>query len=179
MTAIIVSPLARIAEMAVRHRATEMVSLLAANQDFHRPAVIAKDRHLLLGMNDIAFAGTGDLVPPGEAHVEEIIRFARAWNREAPLLIHCWMGVSRSPAAAVIASLAVHPEEEDDSLARRLRSASPYATPNALMIEIGDALLGRQGRLVKAIKSIGRGADADGNAPFVLPLYGKATADAG
>ncbi len=179
MTAIIVSPLARIAEMAVRHRATEMVSLLAANQDFHRPAVISKDRHLLLGMNDIAFAGTGDLVAPAEVHVEEIIRFARTWNREAPLLIHCWMGVSRSPAAAVIASLAVHPEEEDESLARRLREASPYATPNARLIEMGDVMLGRQGRLVRAIKAIGRGADADGNAPFVLPLHAKATADAG
>lgn len=179
MTAIIVSPLARIAEMAVRHRATEMVSLLAANQEFHRPAVIARERHLLLGMNDISFAGTGDLVAPGEVHVEEIIRFARAWNREAPLLIHCWMGVSRSPAAAVIASLAVNPEEDDDSLARRLREASPFCTPNTRLIEIGDAMLGRQGRLIKAIKAIGRGADADGNTPFLLPLYQQATTDAG
>lgn len=171
MSAIVVSPLARIAEMAVRHGATEMVSLLAANQAFHRPAVIDRARHLMLGMNDIAFAGTGDLVAPGETHVAEIIRFAREWNRKAPLLIHCWMGVSRSPAAAVIASLAVHPEEEDESLARRLRQASPFATPNARLIEIGDSMLGREGRLVRAVKAIGRGADADGNAPFVLPLY--------
>lgn len=172
MTAIVVSPLARIAEMAVRHGATEMVSLLAADQAFHRPAVIDPARHLLLGMNDIASAGTGNLVAPGEAHVADIIRFAREWKRDAPLLIHCWMGVSRSPAAAVIASLVVHPEEEDESLARRLRLASPFATPNPRLIEIGDLMLGRQGRLVRAIKAIGRGADTDGNAPFVLSLYG-------
>lgn len=176
MTAIVVSPLSRIAEMAVRHRAREMVSLLAAGQDFHRPAVIDRDRHLLLGMNDIAFAGTGDLVAPGEAHVAAIIDFARGWDRSAPLLVHCWMGVSRSPAAALIASLAVHPEEEDAALAARLRAVSPFATPNARLIEIADAMLERQGRLVAAVKSIGRGADADGNAPFVLPLYAPAEA---
>lgn len=176
MTAIIVSPLTRIAEMAVRHRATEMVSLLAAGQDFHRPAVIAKDRHLVLGLNDITFAGTGNLIAPGEVHVEEIIRFARAWNREAPLLIHCWMGVSRSPAAALIASLAVHPEEEDAALAARLRAASPFATPNARLIDIADGMLERKGALIRAVAGIGRGADADGNAPFVLPLYQPAPA---
>ena len=173
MTAIVVSPLARIAEMAVRHKAREMVSLLAAGQDFHRPAVIDRNRHLLLGMNDIAFAGTGNLVAPGEGHVQSIIEFARAWDRQAPLLVHCWMGVSRSPAAAVIAALAVEPEEDDDSIATRLRAASPYATPNTRLIEIGDALLGRNGRLVRAIAAIGRGADADGNAPFVLPLFSR------
>lgn len=171
MTAIVVSPLSRIAELAVRHKAVEMVSLLAKGQDFHRPAVISRDRHLILGVNDISFAGTGDLIAPGEAHVAAIIDFARSWDRSAPLLIHCWMGVSRSPAAAVIASLAVHPEEDDDMLARRLREASPYATPNARLIEIGDSMLGRNGRLIRAIAGIGRGADADGNAPFVLPLY--------
>ncbi len=176
MTAIVVSPLSRIAEMAVRHKAREMVSLLAAGQDFHRPAVIAADRHLLLGMNDITFAGTGDLVAPGEAHVAGIIEFARSWDRSFPLLIHCWMGVSRSPAAALIASLSVHPEEEDRALAARLRAASPFATPNSRLIEIADSMLDRKGQLVKAVAEIGRGADADGNAPFVLPLFSTVTA---
>lgn len=170
MTAIVVSPLARIAEMAVRHGAREMVSLMAKEQNFHRPAVIKAERHLLLNMNDISFAGTGDLVAPQESHVRAIIDFAIGWDRSAPLLIHCWMGVSRSPAAALITALAVHPEEDDLVLARRLRTSSPFATPNARLVAIGDDLLGRRGRLVAAVKEIGRGADADGNAPFMLPL---------
>ncbi|ATN33726.1 protein tyrosine phosphatase [Rhizobium sp. ACO-34A] len=170
MSYIVVAPLSRIAEMAVRHKAREMVSLIAEGQDFHRPAVIAAERHLKLKMNDISFAGTGNLIAPQEAHVREIIDFARSWDRTAPLLIHCWMGVSRSPAAALIASLAVSPDEDDDILAKRLRAASPYATPNTRLIEIGDTLLGRGGALVRAVKAIGRGADADGNAPFTLAL---------
>ncbi len=174
MSYIVVAPLSRIAEMAVRHKAREMISLIAEGQDFHRPAVIAKERHLKLGMNDISFAGTGNLVAPQEAHVREIIDFTRSWDRASPLLIHCWMGVSRSPAAALIASLAVAPDEADDLLVRRLRAASPYATPNARLVEIGDDLLGRGGALVHAVKTIGRGADADGNAPFTLTLPAEA-----
>jgi predicted protein tyrosine phosphatase len=174
VTTIVVSPLSRIAEMAVRHRSREMISLIAKEQAFHRPAVISAERHLLLGMNDITFAGTGGLVAPQESHVQAIIDFARDWDRSAPLLIHCWMGVSRSPAAALIAALAVHPEEDDVALVRRLRSASPYATPNARLVQIGDEMLGRGGRLVDALRSIGRGADADGNAPFVLTFGDEA-----
>ncbi|XHE13860.1 tyrosine phosphatase family protein [Agrobacterium deltaense] len=170
MTAIVVSPLSRIAEMAVKHKAREMVTLIAKEQTFHRPAVIAADRHLTLAMNDIAFKGTGDLIAPDDAHVLRLIDFAREWDQSAPLLIHCWMGVSRSPAAAVIAALSLYPDQDEMALALSLRAASPYATPNARIIAIGDRLLGRDGRLVKAIKSIGRGADTDGNVPFVLPL---------
>jgi predicted protein tyrosine phosphatase len=170
MTSIVVTPLARIAEMAVRHRAREMISLMAKEQSFHRPAVIQAHRHLLLHMNDIAFKGTGNLVAPDETHVREIIDFAAEWDQTAPLIVHCWMGVSRSPAAAVIAALSLRPDQSEEELAQRLRAASPHATPNMRIIEIGDQLLGRDGRLVKAIKAIGRGADADGNAPFVLAL---------
>lgn len=174
MTAIVVCPLDKIAELAVRHRAREMVSLVADGQDFHRPGVIRADRHLMLRMNDIAFAGTGTLVAPGEEHVTRLIDFARSWDRTAPLLIHCWMGVSRSPAAAVIAALAVEPDQDDEALASRLRQVAPHATPNTRLIEFGDRALNRKGRLIAAIKAIGRGAEADGRASFVLPLAGAA-----
>ncbi|MBX4928322.1 tyrosine phosphatase family protein [Rhizobium binae] len=170
MSVIIVSPLSRIAELAVRHKARDMISLIAKEQAFHRPGVIAPERHLTLAMNDIAFKGTGGLVAPDETHVRQLIDFATSWRQETPLLIHCWMGVSRSPAAALIAALSLAPDQKEEELARRLRAASPFATPNARLIEIGDALLERGGRLVAAVRAIGRGADADGNTPFVLAI---------
>ncbi|TDK37155.1 protein tyrosine phosphatase [Rhizobium deserti] len=170
MTAIVVCPLADIAEIAVRHGARHMVSLIAERQDFHRPGLIAADRHLKLAMNDITFAGTGDLIAPSEAHVERLIAFVRQWDRQAPIVIHCWMGVSRSPAAALIAALSLDPQEDDFALAARLRGVAPHATPNTRLIEIGDRMLSRDGRLIAAVKSIGRGAEADGRASFVLPL---------
>lgn len=170
MSAIIVSPLGRIAEMAVRHHAKEMISLMAEDHAFHRPAVIAADRHLLLGMNDISFGGGGKLVAPQESHVKQIIDFALSWDQGSPLLIHCWMGVSRSPAAALIAALAVRPDLGDEMLVERLRRASPQVTPNTRLVAFGDAMLERGGRLIAAVKKAGRGADSDGNLPFVLDL---------
>ncbi len=167
---IVVAPLPKVAEMAVRNGCREMISLVAPKQFFHRPAVIDPARHLLLSLNDIAFAGTGALVAPQEAHVAAVIAFARSWDRTAPLLIHCMMGVSRSPAAALIAALAVAPDQDDEALALRLRAVSRQATPNARIVAIGDALLGRQGRLVAAVKTIGRGADYVGDQPFSLPV---------
>ena len=180
MSRIVVAPLSRIAEMAVRNRCREMVSLVAPRQDFHRPAVIDPARHLLLGVNDIAFSGTGDLVAPQETHVEAVIAFARSWDRQAPLLIHCMMGVSRSPAAALIAALSVFPDQDDDALALRLRAASRQATPNSRIVDIGDALLSRGGRLVRAVRQIGRGADYAGEQPFSFAIDPRFTeTDAG
>ncbi|PZU22339.1 MAG: protein tyrosine phosphatase [Shinella sp.] len=170
MSFIVVSPLTRIAEMAVRHRARDMVTLLSEGHDFHRPGVIAPERHLVLRMHDIGCSTAGNMIGPQEAQVEKLIGFARAWNGETPLLIHCWMGVSRSPAAALIAALAIAPETDEKELALRLRKASPHASPNQRIVALGDALLQRGGRLTAAVKLIGRGVDADGDAPFVLPL---------
>ena len=159
MPYIVICRLDQIAETAVLHNAREMVSLLAENQQFHRPGVIDQNRHLILGVNDIAEAQSG-LTAPAEQHVDRLIRFAHGWDRRAPLIVHCWLGISRSPAAAAITALALHPDQDEFDLAHRLRTASPFVTPNPKLIEIGDSMLGRGGRLVRAVKAIGRGADA-------------------
>lgn len=179
MSFIVVSPLDRIAEAAVRHGARDMVSLLSEGHDFHRPGVIEPERHLTLRMNDIITAVTGTMIGPQDEHVERLIDFARRWDRQTPLLIHCWLGISRSPAGALIAALSVEPDTDEVELAARLRKASPYASPNPRLIAIGDRILKRDGRLVAAVRGMGRGADADGNIPFVLPLVRGEDADAG
>ena len=168
MPRIIISPLKSIGEMAARHGAREMITLIAEDHNFHRPGLIDPARHLNVTVNDITFAGKEGLIAPAESHVEAIVDFARAWDQASPLLIHCWMGISRSPAAAVIAALAVEPDQDETVLALRLRASSAYVTPNSRLIEIGDRLLSRNGRLAAAIKAIGRGADTDGNVPFVF-----------
>ena len=165
MPVIAVSPLSMIAETAVRQKSREMISLLAEGQHFHRPAVIDPARHLLLGVNDIVCVEDG-LVEPQEIHVRRIIEFAREWDQSAPLLVHCWFGVSRSPAAALIAALAVKPDLDDAELAATLRAASPQASPNLGLISIGDRLLSRESKLLSAVGSIGRGAEFEKEQPF-------------
>src|ERR1700752_1328897 len=103
---IIVCPLSRIAETAASHRAGRMVTLLTAGTPVTRPASLTEADHLLLEMHDIT-EDLPDMTPPGEAHVEALLGFARAWDRRAPMLIHCFAGISRSTAAAFTVAAAL------------------------------------------------------------------------
>lgn len=169
MSYLVVCRLNQIAETAVLHGAREMISLMAQGQEFHRPAVIEASRHLNLGVNDISDETEG-LVAPAHAHVERIIDFAGGWDRSAPLVIHCWFGISRSPAAALITALSLAPDQDEDELTARLRTASPFVTPNPRLVAIGDEILGRNGRLVRAVERIGRGAETSQGERFCLGL---------
>jgi predicted protein tyrosine phosphatase len=74
------------------------------------------------------------------------------------MVMHCYAGVSRSTAAAFIALCALTHDPEI-AIARNLRRLSPSATPNRRLVALADDILSRQGRMVAAVDSIGRGAD--------------------
>ena len=107
---------------------------------------------------------------PDEPHVAELIEFVRGWDRCAPLVVHCYMGISRSTASAYVSVCALNPQRNEHSIAQALRRASPTATPNIRIVSLADRLLGRDGRMVAAIETIGRGIMADEAAPFRLDL---------
>jgi predicted protein tyrosine phosphatase len=109
---------------------------------------------------------------PGEEHVRRLLGFAYEWDRAKPMVIHCYAGVSRSTAAAYIVAAALNPAQGEAELAAMLRWLSPSATPNPRLIAVADALLGREGRMVAAIKGIGRGAEAFEGEPFELDPFG-------
>jgi predicted protein tyrosine phosphatase len=83
-------------------------------------------------------------------------------------LIHCWAGISRSTASAFAALCILRPSADEIELAQELRAASPSATPNRLITTQVDRLLGRKGRMLKAVEQIGRGANAYEGSPFIL-----------
>jgi predicted protein tyrosine phosphatase len=85
------------------------------------------------------------------------------------MVIHCWAGISRSTAAALISLCSLNPETSEELIALRLRAASPTAYPNRLMIRLADAALGRKGRLIDAVEAMGRGLAAAEARPFSLP----------
>ncbi len=84
------------------------------------------------------------------------------------------MGISRSTASAFILACARTPAGKEAAVSYALRAASPCATPNRLMVALADDVLGRKGRLVQAIRAIGRGADYRPYRSFELPLPGPA-----
>ena len=164
-----VCSLARIDEIASASGARSMVTLINVGTPVERPACIAPERHLFIGMSDIAHPVQG-LVAPDVAHVETLLSFVRAWDRREPLLIHCWAGVSRSTAAAFVTACALNERRAEDEIAATIRAASPTATPNPRFVAIADERLGRGGRMVAAIRAIGRGEDCFEGVPFALRL---------
>lgn len=164
-----VCSLRRLHETAAVTGAGHVVTLVNAGTPVERPPSIHPDRHLSLSMNDIVDPLDGHVLPADE-HVGRLIDFVRGWDRERPLLIHCWAGISRSTAAAYIAACALAPERCEREVAAALRLASPSATPNARLVALADARLAREGRMVAAVAAIGRGADAFEGEPFTLAL---------
>ncbi|MBX3569498.1 MAG: tyrosine phosphatase family protein [Rhizobiaceae bacterium] len=166
---IYVCPLGKVNETVAATGAERLLSLLAEGTAMTRPASIRPDDHLLLSMHDIAEARDG-LTLPAEAHIRSVIDFATAWDRRRPLVINCFAGISRSTASAYIVAAALAPQRDEMELALTLRALSPSATPNPRLIALADALLGRQNRMVEAIASIGRGAEAFEGTPFCLRI---------
>jgi predicted protein tyrosine phosphatase len=107
---------------------------------------------------------------PDEQHVTDLLRFVRRWDRQAPLVVHCFAGISRSTASAYASVCALNPHRDEASIARALRQASPTATPNIRIVSLADRILARDGRMVAAIETIGRGEIALEGNPFRLDL---------
>ena len=169
MPRIHVCSLALIGETVERSGARSLVTLLNPGTRVVRPRAIPPERHLYIAVADIVEDAPGHVLP-GSEHVRELLDFVAGWDRRAPLLIHCFAGVSRSTAAAFIAACALGPRRDEGDIALALRAASPTATPNARLVALADATLGRAGRMTKAIEAIGRGQECFEGLPFALEI---------
>jgi predicted protein tyrosine phosphatase len=157
---IYVAPLSLVETTIEDVRVSHLVTLINGETLMPTPPSITPDRHLRLDMNDICEQATG-LVLPREEHVADLVQFALDWDRNAPLLIHCLAGISRSTAAAFISLCALNPDADELGLARALREASSTAYPNRRLVALGDDALSRQGRMIAAVEKIGRGEIAE------------------
>jgi predicted protein tyrosine phosphatase len=164
-----VCSLGRVFDTVRASGAQSLVTVLTAGASVARPSQICPTRHLRIAVSDIEAPLDGHILP-GAEHVERLFDFLRAWDQSAPMVIHCYAGVSRSPAAAFIAACALAPHRPELDLARELRRVSPTATPNRRLVALADQLLGREGRMSAAVADNGRGVDCFEGAPFALDL---------
>ncbi|MCZ8182264.1 MAG: protein tyrosine phosphatase [Beijerinckiaceae bacterium] len=149
--------------------ATGVVTLIKNIGQVERPPGIAPERHLKLDFADITEPREGEVMP-GSEHVEQLLGYFEAWDRSAPLVVHCYAGVSRSTAGAFIAACQLRPDRDEAEWASEIRRLSPTATPNARLVALADAALGRNGRMIRALTTIGRGEDCFDGVPFALDL---------
>lgn len=163
---IAVCPLRRLDETIAATGARHVISVVNSHLMPPTPYLIEPSHHLRLPISE---ARTERGIPnPMQPMIEDLIAFTRAWEREAPLLIHCFSGLNRSPAAAYIALAALNPAAPETLLAHRLRAASEMAAPNGTMVGVGDLVLGRGGKLASAIDLIGPGVPAAECVPFSI-----------
>ena len=161
--------LARIEAEVARTGARSLVTLLSPGTPVARPGSIVEERHLNIAMSDILDHLPGQ-VRPEMHHLDSLVAFVESWDRREPILIHCFAGVSRSTASAYIGVCKLSPHRDEQEIARALRAASPTATPNLRFVALADERLGRKGRMVEAIRAIGRGRECMEGDPFALEL---------
>jgi len=156
MPLIVVSSLSAIERTIAQYRPSHMITLLSPEYMIETPQQIAAERHLRLAVNDVLEVWASDS-PPNETHVERLITFGRTWDATAPMLVHCWAGISRSMAAAYTLLCDRAGPGSELEIARELRARAAHAFPNALLVKLADRALGREGRMIEAVASIGRG----------------------
>jgi predicted protein tyrosine phosphatase len=168
MPLILITPLSAVPSSLQSHAPSHLVSLLSAQYMIETPEGFPAERHLRLSMHDVADP-SGDQAPARE-QVDRLIAFGRSWDAKAPMLVHCWAGVSRSTASAytVLCDKAGPGNEHD--IAQALRARAPHAQPNRLIVRLADEALGRGGAMVRAIDAIGSGEMVTEGVPVEMPL---------
>lgn len=94
---------------------------------------------------------------PQPHHIEALLAFGRGLAAQPPgeahLLVHCHMGISRSTAAALLLLAEATPDRSAADMMAEIAKVRSKAWPNLRMIEIGDAMLGFKGDLVRAVRN--------------------------
>jgi predicted protein tyrosine phosphatase len=164
-----VCSLARLHGTVAETRASHIVTLLRMIDRVQRPETIVEANHLILGMDDIAMPMDG-YTHPAEEHVHDLIEFVQRWDRRAPIVMHCYAGISRSTAGAFISACVLNPQRDEAKIARFIRDSSATASPNLMLVSHADRILGRNGRMIRAVEALGPGLAAYEGEPFRLDL---------
>jgi predicted protein tyrosine phosphatase len=149
--------------------ASHVLTIMAKVDQVQRPVSVLEANHLKVSVDDITEVTEGFVVP-SEIHVEQVLNFVRGWDRSAPMVIHCYAGISRSTASAFAAACALNPHRDESEIARKIRAASPVASPNRLIVSLADKVLRREGRMLRALDAMGPGNMLIEGRPFRLDL---------
>jgi len=164
-----VCSLARLYDTVEETGALHIVTLLKDTDRVARPKTILEANHLVLGMDDICVAMDGYVIPCDD-HVTRLIEFVRGWDRAKPMVVHCYAGISRSTAGAFISACTLNPGRDEAAIAQAIRGSSRTAMPNPMLVSHADRILGRNGRMIRAVEALGPGLAATEGEPFRLDL---------
>ena len=164
-----VCSLAALPETVKATGASHVLTVMARVDQVQRPETVLEANHLRVQVDDIVEHMDG-FVAPSEIHVEKVLNFVRGWDRRAPLVVHCYAGISRSTASAFAAACMLNPHRDVIAIARQIRAASPIAATNRLIVGLADKALGREGRMLRALDEMGPGNMLVEGRPFRVDL---------
>src|ERR1700712_5959936 len=98
-----VCSLAALAETVKAPGASHVLTVMANVAQVQRPESVLEANHLRVQMDDITEHMDGFLAP-SDSHIEQVLNFVRGWDRNAPLVVHCYAGISRSTASGFAAA---------------------------------------------------------------------------
>ena len=171
MPRLLVIPLSNLADTLAAHGPSHLISLLSPEHMIETPAGFPAHMHLKLGVNDIVDPAAGT-APPARQHVDDLLAFSRSWDARQPLLIHCWAGISRSMASAFTVLCDRLGPGHEIEIARAMRQRAPHAQPNRLLVSHADDALGRDGRMIAALNSMGPPLLVEEGVITAFPLVG-------
>lgn len=164
-----VCSLAALSETVKTTGASHILTVMANVDQVQRPESVLPANHLKVQIDDITEQIEG-FVAPSDLHIEQVLNFVRGWDRNAPMVVHCYAGISRSTASAFAAACMLNPHRDERSIARLIRAASPIASPNRLIVSLADKALGRKGRMLRALDEMGPGSMVIEGRPFRIEL---------
>lgn len=95
-------------------------------------------------------------IPPSPGHAQAIINFAERIKNEGRdddfVLVHCHAGISRSPAALYIILCYLNEPGNEAEVLDELYKIVGICAPNSLLVQWGDLLLKREGRMNEALR---------------------------
>src|SRR5699024_10964060 len=118
---IVVCPLSQVERLTEELGVGHILTLLGDPAQAVTPDGVAD--HLVINVHDIVTAN-GDQILAEASHVQQVIDFARGWDGKAPMLIHCFAGISRSTASAFIVACVQQPGRAESEIAEQIRAAS-------------------------------------------------------
>ena len=151
---LIVCGLAEVPGLIAARAPSHIITLLDSASMIATPKGLPPERHLKLSVNDIAEPMEG-LVLPSEDLVRNLLAFGRTWDESAPMIVHCWAGISRSSASAFVLACDRNPGVDERAIALTMRHRAKHAYPNRRIVALADDLLCRRGRMVDAVEAMG------------------------
>jgi predicted protein tyrosine phosphatase len=134
-------------------------------------------RREALRFHDVIGPVSETAIVPAKEHVAQLLEFGReamAAGPETHLLIHCHAGVSRSTASAALLLAQEDPARPAEDIFAEISRIRPRAWPNLLLLEHGEASLGRHGEIVAAVAAqYRRVAEADPSFALFIRASGR------